>query len=1162
MVDCGSPRCAQWRRSFRRDLQLWGKKLPVVVGLERIAADYVDKETSELLLNPYPEWEKCMTSDFESAKKCFHCDKKLPNVYRRIQRIIDEAKRGKASNGKICLRSLQDLMPFCSDFYKNGFGHELFSDCVKEYFINVSTISTEPFQAHAHNQVPGAQPTVLTSHTERELSPRVWASAAQTGESEEGPSIQAGSPPSPSSSLSVLAPGDNNLNRLRVPNISSGRSQRKSERQLKHFEKHELHFVKKEDVFNVKRPWQSSSSNKRSSPCSMVYNHLKSQHSHNYHPYHNPKHNKLPFTVHHDDCSLHQKRLRSHQQNDHIEVVISDSEDEEANPFQRKRPDQLCDRHHKYQHQIQFKQQQKNKESEMSTLELFESTHRRLRLEQLEQLGHLGHLEHEQQQQLEGMCTAASASLFRLANQHILPPGVDHSAFSAAAAAAAVAHSSPALPFLLPILPCSLKLKLEPGDEDRGVRKEIGGREDYQRKDELFENAYGHRAVDHAPRHIYQNNSQISDLRPNHHDSFEILTQHCRLENLRRMHNLNAMVEQGEILEDNFNDHHKPWPSRAATNAPIDNDQHNFYQKELKLPLLTNLVRKLVHQKFDEITSKSRQDSQCETQIEKSPKVQQTHLHKLLLQQRKDESSAPYNPYLNTMPPHFVTAALASSDENIATPMYNYIMESIYTNMMKDDNSSAPKPFGKVHESGRVGEALKDIITKSISKKMQNTDSSLPDQQILRPTTSEPLPSGYAMAPLNKPEIWSPALSTGRSEIETKKTSLRNTISSVEDKDIVSPPPKRSKKESGSSRSKSEAAPSSSAVLSSDGSGNNNGKKTRPKRGQYRKYNSQLLMDAVKAVQRGEMSVHRAGSFYGVPHSTLEYKVKERHLLRQKKPREAGESSDSKTASEASSPPPPISSTSPRLSLKGSPKAGRSARTQSQDSSSSIDGESGVSESQAEPSSKRKHKKASITADSLSPRSSASSSTPPSPTATPVSSSIVSTPTLKVPVSCVASTSPPSSPTAPPSPLPAPPSPHAATKHEDKPFTGNSLSNSIAWFQPYLDVPPSMQQLLGSATCSSSTKSSSSNLDSLGHTNSASELLRKLQHQVQAKESGLASIRAGAFSPSSDSEGGTVELSCGQDRRAYDLHCQPHHQGSSGSTGPLQDRLMLYKQSA
>jgi len=61
------------------------------------------------------------------------------------------------------------------------------------------------------------------------------------------------------------------------------------------------------------------------------------------------------------------------------------------------------------------------------------------------------------------------------------------------------------------------------------------------------------------------------------------------------------------------------------------------------------------------------------------------------------------------------------------------------------------------------------------------------------------------------------------------------------------------------------------------------GRKTRPKRGHYRKYNRQLLLDAVRAVQKGDMSVHRAGSFYGVPHSTLEYKVKERHLLRQRK---------------------------------------------------------------------------------------------------------------------------------------------------------------------------------------------------------------------------------------------------------------------------------------
>ncbi|CAD5222327.1 unnamed protein product [Bursaphelenchus xylophilus] len=53
-------------------------------------------------------------------------------------------------------------------------------------------------------------------------------------------------------------------------------------------------------------------------------------------------------------------------------------------------------------------------------------------------------------------------------------------------------------------------------------------------------------------------------------------------------------------------------------------------------------------------------------------------------------------------------------------------------------------------------------------------------------------------------------------------------------------------------------------------------KPTRPKRGQYRRYEKSALDRAVQAVRAGEMSVHRAGSFFGVPHSTLEYKVKER----------------------------------------------------------------------------------------------------------------------------------------------------------------------------------------------------------------------------------------------------------------------------------------------
>lgn len=86
-----------------------------------------------------------------------------------------------------------------------------------------------------------------------------------------------------------------------------------------------------------------------------------------------------------------------------------------------------------------------------------------------------------------------------------------------------------------------------------------------------------------------------------------------------------------------------------------------------------------------------------------------------------------------------------------------------------------------------------------------------------------------------------------------------------------------------SSSSSSSSEPTSAAPPGS--SGNAEEKRTRPKRGRYRNYDRDHLIQAVRAVQRGEMSVHRAGTYFGVPHSTLEYKVKERHLLRPKKRR-------------------------------------------------------------------------------------------------------------------------------------------------------------------------------------------------------------------------------------------------------------------------------------
>lgn len=53
-------------------------------------------------------------------------------------------------------------------------------------------------------------------------------------------------------------------------------------------------------------------------------------------------------------------------------------------------------------------------------------------------------------------------------------------------------------------------------------------------------------------------------------------------------------------------------------------------------------------------------------------------------------------------------------------------------------------------------------------------------------------------------------------------------------------------------------------------------KQPRKKRGRYRQYNTELLEEAILVVMSGKMSVSKAQSIYGIPHSTLEYKVKER----------------------------------------------------------------------------------------------------------------------------------------------------------------------------------------------------------------------------------------------------------------------------------------------
>lgn len=143
------------------------------------------------------------------------------------------------------------------------------------------------------------------------------------------------------------------------------------------------------------------------------------------------------------------------------------------------------------------------------------------------------------------------------------------------------------------------------------------------------------------------------------------------------------------------------------------------------------------------------------------------------------------------------------------------------------------------YENTRLGDTLKDIIVKTISEKVRVKSQALAD------FCSASLKAESDVIIKAEPQSPSPYKKVRREDYDKKKEHVEHITKPL--------------------------------------------KKTRPKRGQYRKYNSQLLMEAVKAVQRGEMSVHRAGSYYGVPHSTLEYKVKERHLLRQKKIKEQKE---------------------------------------------------------------------------------------------------------------------------------------------------------------------------------------------------------------------------------------------------------------------------------
>ncbi|ESO96825.1 hypothetical protein LOTGIDRAFT_159569 [Lottia gigantea] len=259
---------------------------------------------------------------------------------------------------------------------------------------------------------------------------------------------------------------------------------------------------------------------------------------------------------------------------------------------------------------------------------------------------------------------------------------------------------------------------------------------------------------------------------------------------------------------------------------------------ELKLPLLSDLIHKLVEQRFE---------MECQKSASKKNKDGDNAT-----------SFALGNPFTSPLTAAYLSSLVSADEKDIRIPSYKGASPTHNNNNNNNHLSEKSKLYGKVYEEGRIGETLKDIIMKTITEKMRFRDGSDSSSEA---DVSSPLRSHFS-----------------------NKISSQMTIPSSKYSNNHSPA-KRSRKDK-----KEEVTPPNANAL----------KKTRPKRGQYRKYNSALLMEAVKAVQRGEMSVHRAGSYYGVPHSTLEYKVKERHLLRQKKLREQQPAKESKINSTTS----------------------------------------------------------------------------------------------------------------------------------------------------------------------------------------------------------------------------------------------------------------------
>jgi len=213
--------------------------------------------------------------------------------------------------------------------------------------------------------------------------------------------------------------------------------------------------------------------------------------------------------------------------------------------------------------------------------------------------------------------------------------------------------------------------------------------------------------------------------------------------------------------------------------------------------------------------------------------------------------------------------------------------ESSSQQFIRGSDSSSPPIIPPSLVGKGIGVSLREVIAKSISQKFQQHSSGdisplhLPPKLLLGHETGiePPFKRGRFTPPLGAStpsSVTASVIKQHNNNSQSDDRSAQKVLSQVAGKSVGSC--------SGVSN------PSNTA----------GGKGTRPKRGKYRNYDRDSLIEAVRAVQRGEMSVHRAGSHFGVPHSTLEYKVKERHLMRPRKREPKAHTDDTKKKDDSS----------------------------------------------------------------------------------------------------------------------------------------------------------------------------------------------------------------------------------------------------------------------